>query len=191
MRTRPRASQALRGSKEKSRAFARLFLSLFAKRLLALAELEALTGLLAAVLLRFFLTRVARQEAFFAKDRLERLVHLEERAGDTVTNGAGLAGHTAADRFDLDVDARTELGRFERLTDRRLQLRAREVVGHRLVVDRDDALAERQFDARDRALTTAGGLNEVAHRFSLTPRTAVQASAVRGDAPFRRRRQDG
>ena len=54
------------------------------------------------------------------------------------------------------------------------------ILFHRLFVDRDDALAERQLNASDGAFTTTGGLNDVVQR--RLPTTAAEDSVRRADA---------
>ena len=46
----------------------------------------------------------------------QRFVHVEQRAGNAVPDRAGLAGHAAADRLDVNVESRPRLRHLERLT---------------------------------------------------------------------------
>src|SRR5260370_24178495 len=66
-----------------------------AKRL-ALRELRGLACLVEAGLLALYLPRIARQEAFALQRHPQLRVRLDERAGDTVPDGSGLAGEPAA-----------------------------------------------------------------------------------------------
>src|SRR5579884_3631262 len=80
-----------------------------------------------------------------------------------MTYRSGLSAGTAAFGFHVDVETRCALRRFERLTHDLLQRLAREVLVDRPFIDRNDALSERNADARDRALTTAGTLKIIDH----------------------------
>ena len=60
-----------------------------------------------------------------------------------------------------DVEARRALRCFERLAHDLQQLRAREVFVDGFAVDGDDALTERELNARDGALTAPGRLNDL------------------------------
>src|SRR5579862_4870706 len=120
----------------------------FDDKRLALAELEAFAGALAAVFLRFFFARVAGEEAVLAQRFLEGFVHCDERARDAVPHGAGLSGHPAAFGLDRHVEAPAGRGGFQRLAHDLLVLRARKVLVERLGVHRDDALAQGQLDRK-------------------------------------------
>ena len=63
---------------------------------LALGVLRAAAGLATPDLLALDLAGVARHETGIAQRLAQRLIVLDERAGDAVTDGAGLAGDAAA-----------------------------------------------------------------------------------------------
>src|SRR5947207_12984829 len=72
---------------------------------LALGVLRCLASALQPVLLALLHPRVAGQEAGLPKWHAVRVgVELEQRAGNTVTDRAGLTGHSAT----LDLDHRVE-----------------------------------------------------------------------------------
>src|SRR5205807_663103 len=105
-------------------------------RRLALGELRPLPGLLEPGLLALLLARVAREVAAPLQLGAQRRLGLHQRAGDPVTESAGLGRHTAALDAGVDVHAREIAGRVERLASLRLEARAREVLLERLAVDR-------------------------------------------------------
>src|SRR5687768_1147593 len=76
----------------------------FAERGLALGELLAASRLVEADFLALDLARVASDEAGFLQRPLERLVVIDERAGDAVTHRTGLAGFAAAIDVHLNVE---------------------------------------------------------------------------------------
>src|SRR3954454_3985487 len=127
-------------------------------RRLALRELRTLAGLLEACLLALHLARVAREVAAALQLGAERGLGLDERTGDPVAQRAGLGGDAATVDARDDVHAREVAGRLERLARLRLQTGPREVDLELLAVDRVDAAAGLQHDARDRGLALAGGL---------------------------------
>ncbi len=98
----------------------------------------------------------------FAKGLFKGPVHLDQCARDSVTHGAGLTGNATAFSLHVNVETARALRCLEGLANDLLQLRTRKVFVDRLLIDNDDALAQRQFDAGDRALTAASGLNVVA-----------------------------
>ena len=63
---------------------------------LALAELRSATGSLEAVFLALLHARIAGQVAGLLKHSAVFVALLQHGAADAVTDGAGLAGHTAA-----------------------------------------------------------------------------------------------
>ena len=105
------------------------------------------------------IARIARQEPVLAKHVFERRIHFDQRASDAVTHRTGLARKPAALRLDDHIVATAALRCFERLTHDLLELRAGKIFFDRLFVYGDDALAEHELHARNRALTAAGGLN--------------------------------
>src|SRR5580765_5074583 len=81
---------------------------------LPLRELEALAGAGLSVLLALLHPRVAGEEAFLAQRGAQRLVDLDEGAGDAEANRAGLARQPAAQRGRVDVIARGGVRQDER-----------------------------------------------------------------------------
>ena len=63
---------------------------------LALGELGRAAGGLEAVLLTLFHSRIAGQKTSGLQQRAVLCIDLQQRAGNAVANGAGLAGHAAA-----------------------------------------------------------------------------------------------
>src|SRR4051794_22233022 len=100
---------------------------------LTLGELRALAGLLQAGLLALLHPGVAGEEAAALELAAQVGIGLEQRPGDAVAQGAGLGGHAAAVDAGDDVHPGLVAHGLERLADRPLQRRAREVVGERAV----------------------------------------------------------
>ena len=71
---------------------------------LSLAELRCTTGCFETVLLTLFHSRVAGQQTGGLEGGAVVLVDDEQRAGDAVADGAGLAGDAAAGDGSFDVD---------------------------------------------------------------------------------------
>ena len=108
--------------------------------ILTLAELVALAGAGAAVFFPLDLAGVAGQHAgFFQWATQFFLGHLEQRAGNPVADGTGLAADPAALHVDDDVEAVARLGQFERLPDNEALCLIGEEFLDRLFVDRDKA----------------------------------------------------
>src|SRR5262245_59948906 len=123
---------------------------------LALGVLTRAAGLAVADLLALDLARIARDEAGVAEGLAQRLVVLDERAGDAVTDGAGLAGDATAVDAHGDVELVHELHGFERLAhDHAAGFTAEELIA-RAIVDGDRALAGTQVDTGGGGLATAG-----------------------------------
>src|SRR5437763_14702520 len=85
------------------------------RRTSALAELLATAGAVQADLLAFDLARVARHETGTAEIGLQGHVVVDQRPGDAVTDGAGLAGLAAAVHVHLDVERGVVRGQPQRL----------------------------------------------------------------------------
>src|SRR6187431_2986313 len=79
----------------------------------ALGELLAPARLVEADLLALDLARIAGHQARLRERGLEGGVVLDQRAGDAVANGTGLAGLTAAEHVDLDVERLRVVGELE------------------------------------------------------------------------------
>lgn len=83
--------------------FPEAFLELFVRRRLTLAELEALTSLLATELFTFHGARIASHQSFFLQSGLVLGVVCHESAGNAQTNGAHLAGDSATMSVHFDI----------------------------------------------------------------------------------------
>src|SRR5258705_1533668 len=102
---------------------------------LALRELRGLACLVQAGLLALHLARVARQEPFALQRHAQLGVRLDERAGDAVANGPGLAGQPAAVHADTQVVLALEPRHLERRRRDRAPDVAREILVERPAVD--------------------------------------------------------
>src|SRR4051812_24180562 len=116
---------------------------------LALGELLPASRLVQADLLALDLARVARDQPRLRQRGLERGIVFDERAGDAVANGAGLARFAAAEHVDLDVEGQGVVGELERLAHDHAAGLAREEHVDGFLVDDDVALAGLDEDARD------------------------------------------
>src|SRR3954447_17164834 len=123
----------------------------------ALGELRALARLLEPGLLALLDARVASQEAAALELATQVRVGFEQRAGDPVTQRAGLGAHPTAVQPGDHVHAVLVADGLERLADLALERVAREVVVELLAVDRVHAGARLEDHARDRGLALAGG----------------------------------
>src|SRR5690606_11624920 len=128
---------------------------MFVKRL-ALRELEAPAGLLAAVLFALNHAAIAGHEASVLQRRTKRRLVISQRLRDAVTHSAGLARETRTGDGRDHVELAFALGDLERLVDHHAQNRAREVGVAGLAVDRDVALAGLHPNAGNRVLALAG-----------------------------------
>ena len=78
---------------------------------LSLGELGSPTGGLEAVFLTLFHTRITGQEARLFEYRTVCLfIDLQKRSGQTMADGAGLTGDTAAGHIALDVKTAQSVG---------------------------------------------------------------------------------
>src|SRR3546814_5649685 len=103
--------------------------------------------LVQADLLALDLACVAGHEARRAQLALERLVVLDQRAGDAQADRTGLAGGAAAAGGDEDVEALGVLGQLERLAHDHARGLAAEELVERTLVDGDLAGAAAQEHA--------------------------------------------
>src|SRR3954466_15617995 len=94
---------------------------------LTLRELRGLAGLVQAGLLALDLACVAREETLALERHAQLRVHLDQRAGDAVPDGSGLAGGAAAVDADAEVVLAVEAHRLERGHRERPVQEAREV----------------------------------------------------------------
>src|SRR5579872_7406205 len=83
---------------------------------LALRVLRASAGLAPSDLLALDLAGVARHETRLSQGLTQRLIVLNQRAGDPMTNGSGLASDAAAIHMDADIEFSGQLHGLERLT---------------------------------------------------------------------------
>src|SRR5690606_25702602 len=134
----------------------------------ALGELGGAAGLVQADLLALDLAGVAGHEAGLAQVGLQRLVVLDQRAGDAQADRTGLAGGAAAGGGDDDVELVGRLGQLERLAhDHARGLTAEELV-QRTAVDGDVARTLAQEHAGGGRLATAGAVVlSGSHRYAL------------------------
>ena len=84
------------------------------ERALALRELGRFARFVQAGLLALDLARVAREEALALQRDAQVRVGLDERAGDAVADGAGLAGRPAAVDADAEVVRALDAGDLQR-----------------------------------------------------------------------------
>ena len=85
-------------------------------RQLSLGELRRTAGTFEAVLLALLHARIAGQKACLLENRAQLLgVHLQQSAGQAVTDGAGLTSYTAAGYAAEDVYKRQCLIRVKQL----------------------------------------------------------------------------
>src|ERR1700722_7256224 len=124
----------------------------------ALRELEAASGLGAAVLLALHHAAVAGEEAVRLQRRAQARFVVGERLGDAVPHRAGLAGEARADHGRFHVELAEPAGDLQRLGDHHAQHRPGEVDLLVAAVDGDLALAGLDPDAGDRVLALAGGI---------------------------------
>jgi len=127
---------------------------------LTLAELRSAACGFETVLFTLFHSRVAGQQTGGLESGAVVLVHDEQRAGDAVADGAGLAGNAAAGNGGLDVDLADGAGGDQGLADDELQGLETEVIVDVTAVDRDDAAAVgNEVDAGDRGLSASGAVH--------------------------------
>src|SRR5919201_2314210 len=123
---------------------------------LALGELGGLARLVEAGLLALDDAGIAGQEAFALERDAQVRVGLDERAGDSVPDRAGLAARSAAVDADTDVELALDLGHLQR-RQRELPVDdPRKVLLDRPAVEPGRAVARTEDDAGDRGLALAG-----------------------------------
>jgi hypothetical protein len=88
---------------------------------LSLRELEALAGALLAILLAFLDARVARDQARLLQRRSQISVVFEQRARNTMTDGACLARRASASHIDQDVKLCNGLRQLQWLSNNHAQ----------------------------------------------------------------------
>src|SRR5205085_4812968 len=119
---------------------------------LALGELETSASTALTVLLALLHARIPREETSLLETLAQFDVVDLKRAGDAVTNGAGLAGRSAAVDRDDHVELVDRLSERERLLDDHLQHIVAEVVVEFAAVDGDLAAAWTHVHASRRCL---------------------------------------
>src|ERR1700681_2646271 len=127
-----------------------------ARARLALCVLRSLTGPLQAVLLALLHPWVTSQQAGLLQSGPVVRVVLDERTGDAVRDGAGLAARATADHLDADVELSLRARDAKRRERRHLEDAAPEVRKGFLVVDQDPPLARLDAHSRDCVLAAAG-----------------------------------
>src|SRR6476469_4765164 len=125
---------------------------------LALRELRGAACLVQADLLALDFAGVAGHEASLAQFALQRLVVLDQRAGNAEADRAGLAGVTAAFDRHQDVELVGRLGQLERLAHDHARGFASEEIFDRTLVDGDLAVALAQEHACGGRLAAAGAV---------------------------------
>ena len=131
-------------------------------RISALAELLGAASTAQTHLLTFDFAGVARDEAGVRENGLEARIVVDERTGDAVTDGAGLAGLAAAGNVHHDVERFDVFRELQGLHDDHAAGFTLEVLVERAAVDHDLARAALDEDAGDGALATAGAVIVVA-----------------------------
>src|SRR5919201_2943517 len=135
-------------------------------RALPLRKLRSLAGLVEAGFLALDDARVTGQEALTLERDAQVRVDLDERARDTVANGAGLAARAAAVDAHADVVLPFEPRDAKRRQHHRAVRKAREVLLEGAAVEPRRAVAGAKDDARDRrlALACAEVLRDLGHQ---------------------------
>ena len=126
---------------------------------LSLGELRRATGGLEAIFLTFLHSRVTGQQARFLQNGTEVLgIVLQQRARNTVADGAGLAGDAAAAYTADNVELFVCAGELQRLTDDQLQCLQAEIIVDGTVVDGNLTASLVNPYAGDRAFSSAGAV---------------------------------
>ena len=105
----------------------------------ALGELGSAAGCFETVLLAFLHSGVAGQETILLEERSVLVGGEQESAGNTVTDGAGLAGNAAALNGGNDIAGAEKAGGLHGLTDEKLKSLKTKVIVDVSVVDGDGA----------------------------------------------------
>ena len=127
---------------------------------LALGELLAPACFVQPDLLALHLARVPRHKAGFLQGGLKGPIVVDQRPGDAVTHGAGLAGFPTTLDVDGDIEGGQVVCDFQRLTHDHAAGLPREELVDRPAVDRDLALAGAQKHARDGAFPATGSVED-------------------------------
>ena len=140
--------------------------------LFTLGELGCATSGFETVLLALLHTRIAGQETGLLQDGAVVLAGQQQGAGDTVPQGAGLAGHAAAGDGSHNVHLAGVAGSLQGLTDDHLQGLQAEILVDVTAVDGDRAGAVgEQMHTGHGGLAAAGAIQIRLLRLihSLTP----------------------
>src|SRR5947199_4635421 len=103
-------------------------------------------------------SRIAGHETGGAERAFQSRIILDQRPGDAVAHGAGLAALAAATHVHHDVEARRALGELERLAHHHASGLAAEELVHRLAVHDELAFAGLEEHSRNRALAPSGSV---------------------------------
>src|SRR5581483_7849342 len=117
--------------------------------------LGSLAGALEARLLALLHTRISGEQPVLPQHCAVLLVDLQQCAGDSMTDRAGLAGHTAAVHRGNHVEGTDGVGHAERAADGELQQRTRVPLLGRLAIDDDVANTRLEDNSRNAGLTTS------------------------------------
>src|SRR5580692_11759883 len=128
----------------------------FAK--LALAELEALAGTLLPVLLAFLHARIAGQKTILAQARSQLRIEDRQRARKPHAHRAGLSADAAAIHRGHNVHGSRRLRKFHRLNRAIAPSHIAKIFFRIAAVDGNLARPERQEDARNGFLASAGSV---------------------------------
>ena len=131
--------------------------------LLTLAELEALTGLGLTGFLTLDHTRVTHEEAFLLEGGAILDVVLAEGAGDSHTEGLGLAGDAATVEVGFDIPFAFGVSHGESLVDDVLQRTGGEILLIVAAVDLDLTVTGGHIDAGDGGLSSTNGVDYFCH----------------------------
>jgi len=111
-------------------------------------ELEAFARALLAILLAFLNTRIASDQSRLLQCRAKVRVEFEQCAGDSVSNGSGLARRASTFDVNQNVKLGSRFSQLQRLTDDHPQSLIGEVTIERLPVNNDIAGAGSQVHSR-------------------------------------------
>ena len=123
---------------------------------LTLGELEAFAGAWLTGLLTFLHTRVTLDVASLLEGDAEFRIHLLQRAGDTMSNGSGLAGDATTIHVDRNVILVAQGDRDERGVGEFGKVLVREIVLKITTIGHEFTRAWSDADAGGGGLTTAG-----------------------------------
>src|SRR5688572_8544851 len=155
---------------------------------LALGELGRATRLVQADLLALDFAGIAGHETGLAQLALQRVVVLDQAAGDAEADGAGLAGDATTLDGDRDVELVGHLGQLERLAHDHARGLAAEEFVEQTAVDGDLAAAAAQEHAGGGGLATASAvvlLQSHGHQSLRSPAPAAAGRNADARSPCR------